>query len=102
MFAGLCAVDSRENVEIMFRALRDAGIHTTRAGAYKPRTSPYDFQGHGAKCLPFTFELAGKYGIRVIAMEVTSEQTAYNQPPHPGFHIGNGMLPPPSPNIVVR
>jgi rhamnogalacturonan endolyase len=35
-------------------------------------------------------------------MEVTSEQTAYNQPPHPGFHIGNGMVAPPSPNIVVR
>jgi hypothetical protein len=35
-------------------------------------------------------------------MEVTSEQTAYNQPPHPGFHIGNGMAAPPSPNIKVR
>jgi rhamnogalacturonan endolyase len=35
-------------------------------------------------------------------MEVTSEQTAYNQPPHPGFHIGNGMVAPPSPNIKVR
>ena len=42
-------------------------------GAYKPRTSPYDFQGHGAACLPYVFELAGKYGIRVIAMEVTHE-----------------------------
>jgi 3-deoxy-7-phosphoheptulonate synthase len=42
-------------------------------GAYKPRTSPYSFQGHGAKCLPFVFELAGKYGIKVIAMEITHE-----------------------------
>ena len=33
-------------------------------GAYKPRTSPYDFQGHGASCLPYVFELAGKYGIK--------------------------------------
>ncbi len=31
----------------------DAGIITTRAGAYKPRTSPYDFQGHGKACLPY-------------------------------------------------
>jgi len=44
---------------------------TTRMGAYKPRTSPYDFQGLGAKCLPWVFELAGKHGIKVIAMEVT-------------------------------
>jgi 3-deoxy-7-phosphoheptulonate synthase len=42
-------------------------------GAYKPRTSPYSFQGHGRNCLPYVFELAGKYGIRVIAMEVTHE-----------------------------
>lgn len=73
VFAGLCAVDKPANVEEMFRALRDAGLTTTRAGAYKPRTSPYDFQGHGKECLPYLFELAGKYGMRVIAMEVTHE-----------------------------
>ena len=72
-FPGLCAVDERENVEIMFRALQEHGIETSRAGAYKPRTSPYDFQGHGADCLPYVFELAGKYGIRIISMEVTHE-----------------------------
>jgi 3-deoxy-7-phosphoheptulonate synthase len=73
VFAGLCAVDTRESVELMMRALRDAGQVCTRMGAYKPRTSPYSFQGHGRDCLPFVFELAGKYGIRVIAMEVTHE-----------------------------
>lgn len=73
IFAGLCAVDKRENVESMFRALKEVGIVTTRAGAYKPRTSPYDFQGHGKTCLPYVFELAGKYGIKVISMEITHE-----------------------------
>jgi len=73
VFAGLCAVDSREHVEIMMRALRENGQQCTRMGAYKPRTSPYAFQGHGKSCLPYVFELAGKYGIRVIAMEVTHE-----------------------------
>ena len=73
VFAGLCAVDSREHVEIMMRALRENGQQCTRMGAYKPRTSPYAFQGHGKSCLPFVFELAGKYGIKVIAMEVTHE-----------------------------
>lgn len=73
VFAGLCAVDSRESVEAMMQALRDNGEVCTRMGAYKPRTSPYAFQGFGAECLPYVFELAGKYGIRVIAMEVTHE-----------------------------
>lgn len=73
VFPGLCAVDEEKNVEATFRALKGMGIQTTRAGAYKPRTSPYDFQGHGKKCLPYVFELAGKYGIRVVSMEVTHE-----------------------------
>lgn len=73
VFAGLCAVDSRESVESMMKALRDHGQVCTRMGAYKPRTSPYAFQGFGAACLPYVFELAGKYGIRVISMEVTHE-----------------------------
>ncbi|MFI5364593.1 MAG: 3-deoxy-7-phosphoheptulonate synthase [Candidatus Binatia bacterium] len=73
VFPGLCAVDTPESTETMFRALKEVGITTTRAGAYKPRTSPYDFQGHGKACLPYVFELAGKYGIKVIAMEITHE-----------------------------
>ncbi len=73
VFAGLCAVDSPEHVAQMLAALRDNGQVCTRMGAYKPRTNPYSFQGHGKACLPYTFELAGKYGIKVIAMEVTHE-----------------------------
>ena len=73
IFPGLCAIDSRESTEVMFRALHAIGIQTTRAGAYKPRTSPYEFQGDGKACLPYAFELAGRYGIKVIAMEVTHE-----------------------------
>jgi 3-deoxy-7-phosphoheptulonate synthase len=73
IFAGLCAVDSPGSVEAMLKALKERGQVCTRMGAYKPRTSPYAFQGFGAKCLPYVFELAGKYGIKVIAMEVTHE-----------------------------
>ncbi len=73
VFAGLCAVDSPESVEAMMKALQENGQVCTRMGAYKPRTSPYSFQGHGKNCLPYVFELAGKYGIKVISMEVTHE-----------------------------
>jgi 3-deoxy-7-phosphoheptulonate synthase len=71
VFAGLCAVDAPEHVEAMMAALQENGVVTTRMGAYKPRTSPYDFQGLGAECLPWVFESAGKHDIKVIAMEVT-------------------------------
>ncbi len=73
VFAGLCAVDTPEHVEIMLQALQEHGQQCTRMGAYKPRTNPYSFQGHGKRCLPWVFELAGKYGIKVIAMEVTHD-----------------------------
>jgi 3-deoxy-7-phosphoheptulonate synthase len=73
IFAGLCAVDTREHVEIMMRALNKLGLNCTRMGAYKPRTNPYSFQGNGKKCLPYVFELAGKYDIKVIAMEITHD-----------------------------
>ena len=72
-FAGLNAVDTRDFVEQTFACLRDHGQVCARMGAYKPRTSPYSFQGMGSQCLPWVFELAGKYGIKVISMEVTSE-----------------------------
>ena len=74
IFAGLCAVDSREHTELMMKALQENGQRCTRMGAYKPRTNPYSFQGQGKSCLPYVFELAGKYGIKVIAMEVTHEK----------------------------
>src|SRR3989304_974356 len=73
VFAGLCAVDNPTHVETMLKALRDNGQVCTRMGAYKPRTNPYSFQGHGKECLPWVFELAGKYGIKVIAMEITHD-----------------------------
>jgi 3-deoxy-7-phosphoheptulonate synthase len=89
VFAGLCAVDNREHVEIMLKAVRDNGQVCTRMGAYKPRTSPYAFQGHGKNCLPYVFELAGQYGIKVMAMEITHEshlneiREALHQTGHP-------------------
>lgn len=73
VFAGLCAVDTPAHVEQMLQALQDHGQVCTRMGAYKPRTNPYSFQGHGKSCLPYVFELAGRYGIKVIAMEITHE-----------------------------
>lgn len=71
IIGGPCAVESPEAVEETFAALAREGVLAARAGAYKPRTSPYDFQGLGASCLPWLFELAGAHGIRCVTMEVT-------------------------------
>ena len=73
IFAGLNAVDTREFVEQTFECLRDHGQVCARMGAYKPRSSPYSFQGMGSECLPWVFESAGKYGIKIISMEITRE-----------------------------
>ncbi|MDP7061435.1 MAG: 3-deoxy-7-phosphoheptulonate synthase [Planctomycetota bacterium] len=70
VLAGLCAVDSRESVRSMMAELQKNGLQSTRMGAYKPRTSPYDFQGLGAECLPYVFEEAGAHDIKLVAMEV--------------------------------
>ena len=71
--AGPCGVESREQTLRAAHYVKAHGAHMPRGGAFKPRTSPYAFQGHGKACLPWVFELAGKYGIKVIAMEVTHE-----------------------------
>ena len=73
----------------MLAALRDHGQTCTRMGAYKPRTNPYSFQGYGKDCLPYVFDLAGKYGIKVIAMEITTRiiwrksMKAWSRPDNP-------------------
>jgi len=73
IFAGLCAVDTKKHVAQMMQALQSQGQVCARMGAYKPRSNPYSFQGHGKNCLPYVFELAGKYDIKVIAMEITHD-----------------------------
>lgn len=74
IFLGQCSADTPEYLEQTFKAVRACGVSTSRLGAYKPRTSPYDFQGHGRACLPWVFELAGKHGIKIMAMEVCEER----------------------------
>lgn len=73
-FPGLNTVDTVENTKKMMKSLQDNELVCTRMGAYKPRTRPDSFQGHGSLCLESVFELAGRYGIKIIAMEVTHER----------------------------
>jgi len=74
IFAGLNAVDNPINVEHTFKALQQHGLTCARMGVFKPRTSPYSFQGLGVECLSYVFALAATYDIKLIAMEITHEQ----------------------------
>ncbi|HLA12189.1 MAG TPA: hypothetical protein VJ023_16500 [Pyrinomonadaceae bacterium] len=52
VMAGHCSVESREQLIETARAVKAAGASILRGGAYKPRTSPYDFQGLGVEACP--------------------------------------------------
>ena len=64
--AGPCAVESREVLEEIAEAIEPAGVHFLRGGAFKPRTSPYAFQGWGEKGLKFLANVREKTGMKIV------------------------------------
>ena len=66
MIAGPCTVESREQVLETARAVRDAGATLLRGGAYKPRTSPYAFQGLGQEGLRLLAEAKEQTGLPIV------------------------------------
>jgi 3-deoxy-7-phosphoheptulonate synthase len=72
VIAGPCAVESREQLLTTARAVKAAGATMLRGGAYKPRTSPYDFQGLGTEGLKLLAEARSETGLPVVT-EVMSE-----------------------------
>lgn len=70
MMAGPCAVESREQLREIARTVKAGGASILRGGAYKPRTSPYSFQGLGEEALKYLAEAREETGLPVIT-EVT-------------------------------
>jgi len=66
MIAGPCTVESREQILEAARAVRDAGGTLFRGGAYKPRTSPYAFQGLGQEGLRLLAEAKAETGLPIV------------------------------------
>ncbi len=66
VIAGPCSVESPEQIREAAKAVAAAGAHVLRGGAWKPRTSPYSFQGHGAKAVEWLAEAAGEAGLPAI------------------------------------
>jgi len=66
VMGGPCSVDTEENVLEAARAVKAAGGHILRGGAFKPRTSPYAFRGHGEKGLHILAAARDETGLPVI------------------------------------
>ncbi len=71
--AGPCAVESRQQMLDAAKAVAASGATMLRGGAYKPRTSPYSFQGLGEEGLKYLKEAGEKYGLPVVTEIVASE-----------------------------
>jgi 3-deoxy-7-phosphoheptulonate synthase len=66
MIAGPCSVESRQQILETAHAVKEAGAHVLRGGAFKPRTSPYSFQGLGEEGLRYLAEAREETGLPVI------------------------------------
>src|SRR5712692_5249477 len=73
VMAGPCSVESREQILETARAVRAAGAHILRGGAYKPRTSPYDFQGLGVEALEFLKQAREETGLPVVTEVMSTD-----------------------------
>ncbi|MEM9354487.1 MAG: 3-deoxy-7-phosphoheptulonate synthase [Planctomycetota bacterium] len=70
MIAGPCAVESEERLDEIAGSIRESGANILRGGAFKPRTSPYSFQGLGLEGLKILRAVGDKHGMPVVT-EVT-------------------------------
>ena len=72
LIAGPCAVESEEQLLASGKAAKAAGARILRGGAFKPRTSPYSFQGHGGDGLTLLAEVGRELGMPVVTEVVES------------------------------
>jgi 3-deoxy-7-phosphoheptulonate synthase len=73
VIAGPCSVESREQLISTAQAVKKAGASLLRGGAYKPRTSPYDFQGLGEEALKILREASEETGLPVVTEVMSTE-----------------------------
>ncbi len=74
VMAGPCSIESRDQMMTIAESVSRAGAKFLRGGAFKPRTSPYDFQGLGEDGLKIIREAADKYNMLVITEVMDREQ----------------------------
>ncbi|MGH9844676.1 MAG: 3-deoxy-7-phosphoheptulonate synthase [Blastocatellia bacterium] len=70
IIAGVCAVESREQTELTAAVVAEAGCKWFRGGAFKPRTSPYAFQGLAEEGLKILSDVRDQFGLRIVTEAV--------------------------------
>jgi len=73
VIAGPCSVESREQLLTTARSVKLSGARMLRGGAYKPRTSPYDFQGLGEEALRLLAEARDETGLPIVTEVMSTE-----------------------------
>lgn len=73
IIAGPCSVEDREMIIESAHAVKEAGAVALRGGAFKPRTSPYSFQGHGEKALKWMAEAREQTGLAIVTEIMDTE-----------------------------
>ena len=86
--AGPCSVESREQLFTTADAVAKAGARVLRGGAFKPRSSPYSFQGMGEQGLKLMREAGEKFGLQVISEVMEISQIALMLPYVDIFQVG--------------
>ena len=76
LMAGPCTIESREQVEAIAPLVKKAGAKVMRGGAFKPRTSPYSFQGMGEEGLRYIHDAASSHGLLVVSEVMDRTQIA--------------------------
>lgn len=73
MIAGPCSIETREQAFAIAEQVSNAGAQFFRGGAYKPRTSPYAFQGLGEEALKIMAEIRDRFGLRIVTEAIDNE-----------------------------
>jgi 3-deoxy-7-phosphoheptulonate synthase len=73
MIAGPCSIETREQAFAIAEQVAAAGAQFFRGGAYKPRTSPYAFQGLGEEALKIMVEIRNRFGLRIVTEAIDNE-----------------------------
>jgi 3-deoxy-7-phosphoheptulonate synthase len=87
--AGPCSIESREQVFEVAHFLSEMGVRFIRGGAYKPRTSPYTFQGLGHEGLTLIREAADAYGLAVVSELMDKELIPEFEPLVDIYQVGS-------------
>ena len=93
LIAGPCTVETREQTLETARAVAAAGASVLRGGAFKPRSSPYAFQGLGRKGLEILAEARAETGLPIVTEVVPLTAFYKAEDYHQGYYRGNPAQP---------